>query len=137
MALASSTASIGRSAGHRAAPAAAAIVLLLCLAAALAGDRLVRSAAIGEERAAVLARLTPYSNALSLAINRRLAALIGLKAFVEVRWAEPNFENEFDAFAAAVQSATPGILSLQYVLDGRVAHMFPRAGNEKALGLDL
>ena len=94
---------------------AAAVVFAITLATAAGVDRLVSAAMRNEERVEAAGRLAPYAHSLSLVVDRRTAVLLGLKAFVEVRWGEPSFEDDFNAFAAAAESATPGIRALQYV----------------------
>ena len=115
---------------------AAAVFALLLVPAAI-GDRLIRAAAQEEERALVLERLAPYAHALSLAVDRRAAVLVGLKAFLEVRWGAPAFDRDFDAFAAAEESSTAGIRTLQYVVRGVVQRTWPRDGNDGIVGFDL
>ena len=115
----------------------AAAVFLLCLASGLAGDRLLRAALLGEERALVRERMGPYANALESAVGRRMSAVVGLKAFFEVRSTHPQFAADFEAYAAAVEGTIPGLRTLQYSLDGIIRQTWPREGNEAIVGLDL
>ena len=121
----------------RSAVLVAAFVFALTAALAVVRDRLLDGDLRSMERAAVLERLGPYAHALSLAVDRRTAVLLGLKAFVEVRWGSPAFEHDFDAFAQAVESSTPGIRTLQYVVERVVRRTYPSVGNEPIIGFDL
>ncbi len=115
----------------------AVLTFIVCAALALVGDRVMTASVLSQERASVLARLEPFGHALSLAVDRRAAVLFGMKALVEVRWNEPGFERDFDAFTANVQSTTPGIRTLQYVVDGVIKRTSQRGSNDQAVGLDL
>jgi sensor domain CHASE-containing protein len=85
----------------------------------------------------VLARLQPFGRALSLAIDQRSAVLVGMRALIEVRWNAPEFDRDFDAFTADVERTTPGIRTLQYVVNGVIQRTSPRGSNDQAVGLDL
>ena len=117
-------------------PLAALLVLALGLLAAWFLDGIYREIRGNEERRAVAQQAAPYGNAISLAINRRVALVAGLRAFVELA-GEPFTGVEFDAYAAALAASAPGIRTVQYIEGGVIRHTFPEEGNRAAIGLDL
>ncbi len=100
-------------------------------------DRILVRAERRAEREAVDELMSPYADAVALAITRRMALLTGLRAFVEFRWESPTFPADFAAFAGTLHRNAPGVRGLQYVVDGVIRQTVPLEGNERAVGLDL
>lgn len=92
---------------------------------------------LADRRAQILTELSPYSNALSRAINRRLGLLSGLKAFVEAHASAPTFGAEFETFAAGLYAGTAGIRHFVAAPGGVLRYVYPLAGNESVLGYDI
>ena len=95
------------------------------------GDRLLAQA-----RADAALDTSLRANALSSSINRRLARLQGLYAFVQVELSESDFATEFERFANGLYAGTRGILYLTVAPGGRVAYVYPHTGNEQVLGYE-
>jgi PAS domain S-box-containing protein len=95
------------------------------------GDRLLE-----QERADAALETSLRANALSSTINRRLARLQGLYAFVQVELSEEDFAVQFDKFAAGLYADTRGIRHLAVAPGGIVRYVYPLAGNESVVGYD-
>jgi PAS domain S-box-containing protein len=95
------------------------------------GERLLE-----QERAEAAIETSLRGNALSSVINRRLARLQGLYAFVQVELSEGDFATQFEKFAAGLYAGTRGIRNLAVAPGGVVRYVYPLAGNESVLGYD-
>lgn len=73
-------------------------------------------------------------NALSAAVNRRMALLDGLVAYVQMDALEENFEQNFAAFSSEMYASAEGIRNIAVAPGGAVQHIYPRDGNEAVLG---
>jgi PAS domain S-box-containing protein len=92
---------------------------------------------IGQMRDDVRVALGTRSNALVLALERRLALLDGLHAFVELNLGAPDFGSKFAAFAARLRTAVPGIRDFAVARGTAYQFVYPTEGNERILGYDL
>lgn len=115
----------------------AALVLAAAALAAVMADEWYRRARLTDVRAAVEQELDPYGNAITIALNRRMALLSGLRAFVAVARTSDNFHADFDAYAAGLAGGAPGIRTMQIIENGVIGHTYPLRGNEPAVGHDL
>lgn len=113
------------------------LTLLITTAIAVGVERFYRQTALRDERQAVMANATGTANAVAVAVNRRLALLSGLHAFLEVNWNREGFPGDFDEFARLLHGTTPGVRTLQWVQDGVIRRTYPLAGNEGAIGYNL
>jgi sensor domain CHASE-containing protein len=95
------------------------------------GDRLLE-----QERAEVALETSLRANALSSTINRRLARLQGLYAFVRVELSEEDFAVLFERFASGLYAGTQGIRNLTVAPGSTVRYVYPRDGNESVLMYD-
>jgi PAS domain S-box-containing protein len=95
------------------------------------GDRLLE-----QERADAAIETSLRANALSSVINRRLARLQGLYAFVQVELSEEDLALLFQKFAAGLYAGTRGIRNLAVAPDSIVRYVYPLAGNESVVGYD-
>jgi PAS domain S-box-containing protein len=93
------------------------------------GDRL-----LVQVRADAAIETSLRANALSSIINRRLARLQGLYAFVQVELSEEDFAPQFERFASGLYAGTRGIVNLAVAPGSTVRHVYPLAGNESVLG---
>lgn len=87
-----------------------------------------------EQRAEAVSEVSARGSALSSAVNRRMARLQGLHAFVQTEGAEADFASKFEHFAADLYSGSRGIRSLAVAPGGEVRYVYPLAGNEAVLG---
>lgn len=124
---------------HRIALLGASLVLLVLLAIWWQAGRWFQARLLDERRAQVAAELTPYGNALSLAVNRRFALLEGLSALVQGHLPDQawHLDSEFEAFAAGLVSSTDGIRNISVAPGGIQRFVYPLDGNENVPGHDL
>lgn len=87
-----------------------------------------------EQRAQVVGEILVRGNALSSAINRRLARLQGLHSFVETVGNEPGFAAAFEKYAAGLYAGSRGVRNLALAPDGVVQYVYPLSGNESIIG---
>ena len=92
------------------------------------GDRLLE-----QERADAALETSLRANALSSTINRRLARLQGLYAFVQVELSEEDFAVQFERFASGLYADTRGIRNLAVAPGSVVRYVYPLSGNESVL----
>jgi PAS domain S-box-containing protein len=95
------------------------------------GERLLE-----QERADVALETSLRANALSSAINRRLARLQGLYAFVQIELSEEDFAVQFERFASGLYADTRGIRNLAVAPGSIVRYVYPLIGNESVIGYD-
>lgn len=88
-----------------------------------------------EVRADTLRDLATVRGAAEIAINRRVHLTRGLKAHVSIN---PDMTaEEFASFSALLMSEVDGIRSVTSIKDNIINDVYPREGNEGAIGLDL
>lgn len=102
-------------------------------------DRWYQGVLQTQAHATLISQLYTYENALSLALNSRLALLSGFKALVELQVAQQSIDikSNLDDFAATVMGDIHGIRAFQTVHDGVITYTYPMEGNEQALGYNL
>jgi PAS domain S-box-containing protein len=89
-----------------------------------------------QERADAALETSLRANALSSTINRRLARLQGLYAFVQVELSEEDLSVQFERFARGLYAGTQGIRNLAVAPGSVVRYVYPLAGNESVVGYD-
>lgn len=88
-----------------------------------------------EQRAAALIEGALVRSHIETEINTRLVQSRGLAAYVS---SHPKISrNEFDEIGRLLVSQQPNIHSIQLAPHNVVSYIYPQAGNEKALGLNL
>jgi signal transduction histidine kinase len=88
-----------------------------------------------QEREAVIRKLAVIRGAAETAVNKRVYLTLGLKAHVSVN---PDIsEQEFADFASLLIMEAEGIRSVTLIKANIISDVYPRAGNEGAIGLDL
>jgi signal transduction histidine kinase/sensor domain CHASE-containing protein/FixJ family two-component response regulator len=93
---------------------------------------------LDRERATVQAAAADLARAIEREHSQRVSLLTGLRAFARsYRGDRAQLERDFPVFAAGLLSGLDGVRALQLVHAGRIAAIWPMAGNEAALGLDL
>ncbi|MEG4583820.1 PAS domain S-box protein [Microcoleus sp. MOSTC5] len=86
-------------------------------------------------RASTLDRLSTVRSKLESSLNSRLFLMRGLGAYLSNN---PNItEAEFAATARILMAQQPGIRAITLVKGTTVAYLYPRDGNEVAIGVDL
>lgn len=87
-----------------------------------------------EQRAEAVSEASVRANAITQAINRRLARLQGLHAFVQTEASSPNFGANFERFATGLYRGSRGIRNFALAPGGVVQYVYPLQGNEAVLG---
>jgi PAS domain S-box-containing protein len=119
-------------------PAAiAAITLLVLVAAAVAVERWYWNVHHERQRALTQSQLHAYDEALEGAVNRRLATLPALRAYLESGPSGSDIRPDLDAFAEGLHATVPGIRALQYVRGGVIRYTSHLAANRVAYGYNL
>jgi hypothetical protein len=90
-----------------------------------------------EERDLARAALRPYADNVAAAIERRVAQVSGIRAFVQSRRDFATLAHEFDSFGAGLVVAGSTLRAIELVRGDRIELIYPAAGNEAALHLDL
>ena len=116
---------------------ATAIVLMVLLFMWWYAFRWYKARLLSEERVEAVAETSLRGNALSLAINRRLARLQGLYAFVQVEYSTEDLDARFQTFAEELYAGAQGIRYLAVAPAGTVHYVYPQRGNEILLGYDM
>jgi PAS domain S-box-containing protein len=116
----------------------AAVVFVLSAAGAVAVEQWLGRNARRIAEGTVITELSPFRASLQNAINQRMALLQGVAAYIKTHWDDPRLDEGFDRYSAQIVLGNPvGIRSIQYVVDGRIRHSWPSAGNEAAVGRDV
>jgi hypothetical protein len=115
------------------------IAACLMATAALVGvwilERNSASQYLDEVRADTVRDLAAVRGAAEIAINRRIHLTLGLRAYVSIN---PDInEHEFADFAALLMKEADGIRSVTSIKDNVINDVYPREGNEGAIGLEL
>ena len=98
-------------------------------------DRNSESQYLDEVRADTFRDLAAVRGAAEIAINRRIHLTRGLKAHVSIN---PNMNaRDFADFAALLMKEADGIRSITSIKDNVINDVYPREGNEGAIGLEL
>jgi signal transduction histidine kinase/ActR/RegA family two-component response regulator len=100
-------------------------------------DRATRARLVAREREQVGLRLSPYSNALTVAINRRVSRLTALKGFVLSARSVQEIDREFPVLGKGLRQNAGGVRALQLVRGGVIRWVDPVKGNELFIGHDL
>ncbi|NWK78025.1 EAL domain-containing protein [Aquitalea sp. LB_tupeE] len=111
--------------------------LLVTLLSCLMGMAVVYVAARQDEdiaRSQALADASDRGNAVKVTIDRALSSTYALSAMVRQGHGQLD---DFDAYAHALMTYYPGVMSLQLAPGGVVRQIYPLKGNEKAIGHNL
>lgn len=96
-----------------------------------------RGTLLTELRGDVLAELDPYGNALTIDLQRRFDLIYGFGAWVSTVPSRAELAEKFDSFARQLSQSVVGVRNLSIAPGGVAALVYPRAGNEAILGLNL
>ena len=113
------------------------MALVVLLAIGYGVDLWTRARLVERQRQDIQLRLAPYANSISVGLKRRLERLNGLKGFVESAHSIDDVNRDFPVLAAGLLQGASGVRVLVLLKKGRVRWVYPLAGNEKALDLDL
>jgi PAS domain S-box-containing protein len=91
---------------------------------------------IAEQKSRASAVLSLTANTLSAELNRRLALLDGLYAYVIAEPTEQDMKEHYEAFAEALSANTSGVRNIAAAPGGIMQYIYPHKGNEQVLGYD-
>ncbi len=109
-------------------------VLIALLVLWFFGGRWYQERLLLEQRAEAVSEVSARGSALSSAVNRRLARLQGLHAFIVSEGSAPDFEQKFEKFATDLYTGSRGIRNLAVAPESEVRYVYPLEGNETVLG---
>ena len=89
---------------------------------------------LAEGRSQAASDVSLRANALSAALNRRLALLDGLYAYALAEPSSQDFEKNFETFASGLYGSTTDIRNIAVAPGNVMQYVYPRDGNEKVLG---
>ena len=112
------------------------ITLLILLGMVAGFGRWYQTRLIQERRADLAVELALRGNALSSAINRRIALVDGLHAFVLVNHSAEDFDQKIGEFSEELYYSAPGVRNIAIAPDGIIQSIFPLEGNMQALGYE-
>jgi PAS domain S-box-containing protein len=112
----------------------AAVVLL---GGAIAMERWYASIHVERQRSQLRVQAHLYLEALKGALNRRMAALPALRAFLEAGPPGPDIRLDLDAFADGLHASVSGVRGLQYVRGGVVRYTSNFEDNRAVFGYNL
>jgi PAS domain S-box-containing protein len=115
---------------------------VLCMVVVLFFDAEAVERHLGEQRTAVIDKLSTARAKIEAALNSRLSLVVGMAAFVKsgdkTKDNQPGaFSERFQIFSSEILKDIGGIRSLQLAPDAVVMYVNPLKGNEAALGHDL
>ncbi|MBI2748922.1 MAG: EAL domain-containing protein [Burkholderiales bacterium] len=113
---------------------AAAVVFLLSLFVSAVVIQRMEADRIEDARTALREITNDRAVDVEQALDRALSAVYGLAALVQQGHGTVK---DFDAVAAKMLPYYPGVSILILAPNGVISHAVPKAGNEKAIGLDL
>jgi sensor domain CHASE-containing protein len=114
---------------------ATALMAAIALSSVWILDRNAAAQYFDEVRADTVRDLAAVRGAAEVAINRRVHLTRGLKAYVSIN---PDMNaREFADFAALIMKEVDGIRSVTSIKDNVINDVYPRKGNEGAIGLEL
>lgn len=109
-------------------------VFLASLALGVGLITTIESARVQQRRAVALDRAADHAHTLQLQIDRAMSATYALAAMV--RQGQGRIHN-FEALTTQMLPLYPGVSALALAPGGVVAEIVPRAGNERAIGIDI
>ncbi len=112
-------------------------VLLTLAIPSLLAFRQYKISLMNESKQAVTRAVLAYRDVLAVQLSERLGHLSGLTAFVLSNPAPSELNKEFDSFAQGLVARDPGIRAVEIAPNAVIAYIYPRQGNEAALGADL
>ena len=115
----------------------AAFVAVSCLGSLLVAlwERRIFTNHLQEERLEVVSQISALRSGAEIAINARVHITTALKAHVSIN---PDIDSqEFETLAKLLSRETSGIRSMTLIKNNVISDVYPREGNESALGLNL
>ncbi len=92
---------------------------------------------IQQERAKAAEQISAHANALSLAVDQRIALLQGLYSFTRTEWPETNFDQPFEIYCSGIFFNTTGVRTFMIAPEGIARYIFPVSDAFILRGYDL
>ena len=92
---------------------------------------------LADQRTRTESELIPYGNALTTAMNERLALLEGLSAFARANPSDLDLRTRFDSFAGGLYAGKAGLRVIQLFPAQGPVLVYPLKGNEEVTGRTL
>ena len=92
---------------------------------------------IQQARAKVTVEAAARANALTSAVNQRIALLQGLYAFTRTEWPDTQFDQPFEIYSSGVYFNSTGVRTLMIAPEGIARYIFPVADSPQLSGYDI
>jgi signal transduction histidine kinase len=117
--------------------AALLLSLLILLPAWFWAGNWYRRDLIQQTRAKVTVEMAARANALTSAINQRIALLQGLYAFTRTEWPTTQFDQPFEIYSSGLYFNSTGVQTLMIAPEGITRYVFPIADSPALSGYDV
>ena len=122
---------------RRRALALALLVLAVLLALWWGAHVWYRNTLLIEVRGAVRAELDPYGNSLAIDLRRRCDIIYGFAAWISTTSSQTELTEKFEPFARKLSENVVGVRNLTIAPGGVTRLVYPRAGNEAVVGINI
>ena len=92
---------------------------------------------IQQERAKAAEQMSARANALTMAVDQRIALLQGLYAFTRTEWPDTGFDRPFEEYSAGVYFNSTGLRTLMIAPEGIARYIFPISDASTLSGYDV
>ncbi len=92
---------------------------------------------IKQARAKAADQVSARANALTSAINQRIALLDGLYSFVRTEWPDAHFDGPFEVYSAGLYFNSTGVRTLMIAPEGIARYIFPLSDAPILQGYDI
>jgi signal transduction histidine kinase len=92
---------------------------------------------IQQERAKAAEQISAHANALTMAVDQRIALLQGLYAFTRTEWPDTTFDRPFEVYSAGVYFNSTGLRTLMIAPEGIARYIFPISDASLLSGYDI
>ncbi len=116
---------------------AALLTLLVLLPAWLWLGNWYRGSLIKQERAKVAEQISARANALTSAVNQRIALLQGLYAFTRTEWPDTHFDEPFEIYSSGLYFNSTGLRTLMIAPEGIARYIYPLFDTQTLSGYDI
>lgn len=92
---------------------------------------------IKQARAKAAVQIAARANALTSAVNQRIALLQGLYAFTRTEWPGTNFDQPFEVYSSGIYFNSTGVRTLMIAPEGIARYIFPLYDSRTLSGYDI
>lgn len=90
-----------------------------------------------QARAAAVVDISARANALTSAVNQRIALLQGLYAFTRTEWPDTQFDPPFEIYSSGIYFNSTGVRTLMIAPEGIARYVFPIVDSPALSGYDI